>query len=198
MGEQGPSDDFDLRSLNHDLNLSKGRLTVTSVAFALLLAAVAIVLALSYGPRLLNGSLNGLQLLVVVVAVPVLSALVIFLVWGLRSKRPGAEWIRVGSQDLELRFPNRRSTTLSWSDPKLRFDLHDYSQVQSDILSIQARYFLEIQGTDSALTPEAFRAIETQVTAHGLFDQMRTASSWRAPAGVKVHSIRARSAKSRD
>jgi len=193
IGEQRPSEDFDIRSLNQDLNRSKKRLAVTSVMFALLLAAVAVVLVLSYGPSLVNGSLKGLQLLVFVVAVPVLSALVVLLTWGLRSKRAGAEWIRVGSQGLALRFPNRRSTTLSWSDPKLRFDLHDYSKVQSGFLSIQARHFLDVHGTDSALTPEAFRAIVDQVSAHGLIDQEHTVSSWRAPAGVRVHSIRPKS-----
>jgi hypothetical protein len=193
MADQAPDREFDLRSLNQDLNRSKRPLAMTSVALAVVLSAVALLFGVSDVPRWLNGSITGLQFLAFVVAVPVIATLVVVLAWGLRSKRPGAEWAHVSSKSLQLRFPNRRSILLSWSDPKLRFDLHDYSKVQPGVLSIQARYFLDVEGTDSALTPEAYRSIVDQVGAHGLSDQERAVSSWRAPAGVTVHSIRPKS-----
>ena len=192
MGVNEHNVEFDLRSLNINLNQSKRRLAVASVAFAILLAAVAIVLIVSYVPRLLNSSITELQLLVFIVALPVLSALVVILGWGLRWKKPGAESIRVGPWNLELRFPKRPAIILNWSDPKLRFELHDYSGTRSTRLSIVARYFILIDGTDSALSLEAFRAIEEQIAARRLLNQVRNASQWRAPVGVKVHSIRSR------
>lgn len=191
--DQVSPEDFDVRSLNEDLNRSKRRLAVISVAFAVLLAAVALVFVVADAPGLLNGKTTGIRLLTFAVAAPVLLALVAVLLWGLRWKRPGAEWIRVRPQDLELRFSNRPPILLLWSDPRLWFELDDYSDVQSPRLSIVARYFVRIEGTDSALSPEAFRAIERQVDAHGLLEQVRPASQWKAPAGVAVHSIRARS-----
>ncbi len=197
MAGQGQSEEFDLRSLNQDLNRSKRLLAVTSLAFAILLSAVALVFVVSDAPGLVSGSLTGVKLLVFVVAVPVLAALVVMLAWGLRAKRGGAERIRVGPQNLELRFANRTSILLSWSDPKLRFELHDYSEVQSTRLSIIARYFLLLKRSDSALSPEAFRAIENQINIHGLRERVLPASQWRAPAGVKVHSICATPLQSR-
>jgi hypothetical protein len=192
MGAAEPDLEFDLRTLNLNLNQSKRRLAVVSWGFALFLAAVACVLTLSYVPLLLNRSIAEYQFLTFIVAVPVLVALVVTLARGLRWKKPGAEWIRLSPHRLEVAFPGRPSVVLDWSDPKLQFELHDYSGVRSEGLSIFARYFLLIGGTDSALTPEAFRAIEDQIAACGLLEQVESASQWRAPSGVKVYSIRAK------
>jgi len=185
--------EFDLQSLNVDLNRSKRRLAVTSVVFAIFCLSVVLILVVSYIPKIQNGSISALELLVSVVGVVVLSGLAAILVWGLRWKRPGAYRARVGPEHLELAFPDDRQIRLTWSDPSLRFDLQDYSDVRPGLLSIQGRHFLQVEGFDSALSPEAYRAIEQQVAAHGLSEAVRPASGWRAPSGVKVHSIRARS-----
>jgi hypothetical protein len=185
---------FDVRDPNVALNGTKRRDNFASaVAATFCLATVALLLVFDLG-RAMRRQLPAFGAFILVVTVVWLFGIAYMLIWGIRRKQPGAESVRVDGRCMVLEIPGRAQIRALWSDPELRFELHDLSSVNPGMLSVRTPYFLKVGGTHSALSQGTFEAILAQTKSHALVDRFEPASRWFSPSGAMRHVVSGKAA----
>jgi hypothetical protein len=187
MSEVGRAEKFDLRSLNLVLDRSKRVTAAASVVFIGIVSIFLGVLLGFDGSSVASGSASALKVVVVIAGTVALSCVIGMLVVSLFRRGRGAELLVVSDSHLQVVLPGGRVRTLVWTDPETRIELYDYGTVK---LPVATPYYLGLDQVLSALSAEAFIAIVGQVDRHNLVHDVRPASRWSEPTGVKIHQIR--------
>lgn len=109
--------------------------------------------------------------------------------------RRGAVLLRVDSDDFRLTYADGADLSVSWTDPRLSFDLIDFSKVNPARLRLRENpYSLTIGGVNSVLSRDAYSALTEQAIAHGLIFTTQRGTRWFVPpdAVPTIHHIRRR------
>jgi hypothetical protein len=160
-----------------------------STGFLALLIAVAVVLAVALVPKAAGGSITAYQMIVLVGGIAGIAVIVGIVLRGLRWRQPGAEAIKIDDRGLEISFPDPRIVKLRWADRSLRIVLQDYSGPGSGNMSVLTRHLLFASGRETALTPEAFRAILNAVDELGLLHESHSSGFWETSAPAQIHVV---------
>ena len=184
---------FDVRALNEHLDQSKRQRKVAFAIFLPFLAAVAILLIVSIGPRVVDGTATYVQIAILVVGVGALIGIIAMVLHRTKWMRAGAVAVSVSPEGLGVEYPNLRVESKKWSEAGFRLELHDFSKISRDQWLVETPFFMIFDEVQTALSAEAYAAIISQVRLTGLADRVGPADRRYAPAEVTVHVVTGRS-----
>jgi hypothetical protein len=169
---------FDVGSINqqHD-HLNRGKLAAYWGVIALGLG-MALIFAANYLPAIVGGRDSALHLADLATGVVVGGLICQAGISGLRQTKGGVRRIRVDSEVLGIGFQERPPIEVSWSDPKLSFDLYDLTGLAPEQLRYPCAYIMRFRGFDFALTSELGSRIVEQIQRHGLSDSVVRGGRW--------------------
>ena len=190
----GPAAVFDLTQPSARIWPTIRRMRRVAIGVAVFLVLIGMVLAVTtrWGAYF-TGSLSAYNtidvsviLLMVVVGVGALG-------WDASKRAPSAITLRVSDAGFELTYPRGRHVTKLWSDPNLKFELSDFSHIESSLLAVpEFPYSLRLRGRESSLTRDAFEAMTAQVQHHQLANETASGSRWLYTGGGRPRIQRVR------
>lgn len=176
---------FDLRTVATELDRkSRGvRMGALAGSFAFLGITLIFVILILPGPG--RGSPDDLKLGAAAVLVG-FTALIFRspsqMLWGARRS---AIRLTIDSKSLRLLYPEGREVSFAWTDPKMKFELDDFST--SSRLTLSTPYALDERNRLSALTADCHSEVLERAQRFGTATPMVPRRSWMFP-GVLVPS----------
>jgi len=191
----GHSPVFDLSQASARSRMATRGLRRTALGVACFLALLGVIVVFTTSWRaLLDGTLSVYQTFDTLVLLGIVIGGLLGSYWLVVYRTPSATAILVDETGFELIHYRTRHVSKLWSDPKLEFELIDFSDVNPSALSIpEFPYSIRVRGSESLLTRPAFEAISAQVRAHRLVELVVRGSSWRYPTETTplIHRVSA-------
>ncbi len=184
--------EFDLRTLREQSDGPRRRKRwMLIVAIALSLAWALIFVGLD-AHGLATASLPSIRFLTLLVVLGFASLFVATAALGLPRTRHGADIVRVNDSGLEIIFPSGRPISIGWEEPRISFELYDFSSAPRSSVLVDSPYFLRTKGTESVLSGEVYQQIFARAQQHDLIVKSTRGSRWIYPAAVApvVHYVR--------
>ena len=185
---------FDLREASAKLDPLTARRRWVSIGSAVFLAALGVLVFAAKTEGIPYRAFDAYAIFdLSVFGVIVMGGLAI-LVPDIIRGRPGAVHLTISDRRFALIFSDGRKSTLSWSDPQLRFEIMDCSGVNPAKLRSGMPYTIVVHGVTSVLTNEAYLEMIDRITRNGLIDNPKPGSKWvfSSDATPVIHRVRAR------
>jgi MFS superfamily sulfate permease-like transporter len=155
---------------------------LSGVAALLAVVGVMLVVTTRWG-ALFNGSLSFYQTFDALVLLVIVVGGLVGSYWLVAIQWPSATVLRIDDIGFELTYRRGRRISKSWLDPRLEFELIDFSGVNPSALSVpEFPHSVRLGWAESLLTREAFDAMTGQIHGRQLVEVAAKGSTWRYPA----------------
>jgi hypothetical protein len=157
LGDGMQSADISLDEVNREFDTSRARSRLIDILVFLVFLGITLALGVRPVVSLSQGNPNAFSLVVA-------AAFWGFLIWmgvtnvgAYQAHKPGANRLRLSSEELRVEFPGGDVLSLRWNDPLARAELTDVSTI-SPGHQLKTPYMLIIGGRGSFLTLGAYQA----------------------------------------
>jgi hypothetical protein len=159
--------EYHVETLNERLDRNKRIAARSALLFEAVILAFAASAVIAFGPRLVDGTITGIQEAGLVVMLLGTCALSYQFAGQSRLNRPGARTIRLTEAGVEAEFPSGQTAKLLWNDPSVAYELLRFRDYGAPTPS-RTPYYLKVNAVMTALTEEAYMGVLHAVTDRGL------------------------------